>query len=142
MVQIESMEARAREENQAYRLSRIDEFDAKYCRDHLANSPDDVVRNTASTLLMERYTLSRIYTKQENIESEQDLLPDLVPRAIYELRNAIMALRLRDLETELGTLDASNIDKAQEIIMQIAELQQVQRDLLKALGERIILPKH
>lgn len=141
MVQIESMEARAREENQAYRLSRIDEFDAKYCRDHLANSPDDVVRKTASTLLMERYTLSRIYTKQENIESEQDLLPDLVPRAIYELRNAIMALRLRDLETELGTLDASNIDKAQEIIMQIAELQQVQRDLLKALGERIILPK-
>ena len=136
------MEQRARNEAEKYRVERINEFDAKYCQDRLANSPDDIVRNTANALLIERYTLSRIYTKQENIESEQEQLPDLVPRAIYELQNAILAGRLRDLSAELATLDASHIDRAQEIIMKIAELQNMQRELVKVLGERIILPKH
>lgn len=142
IAQIESMEQRARNEAEKYRVERINEFDAKYCQDRLANSPDDIVRNTANALLIERYTLSRIYTKQENIESEQEQLPDLVPRAIYELQNAILAGRLRDLSAELATLDASHIDRAQEIIMKIAELQNMQRELVKVLGERIILPKH
>lgn len=142
IAQIETMEQRARNEAEKYRVERINEFDAKYCQDRLANSPDDIVRNTANALLIERYTLSRIYTKQENIESEQEQLPDLVPRAIYELQNAILAGRLRDLSAELATLDASHIDRAQEIIMKIAELQNMQRELVKVLGERIILPKH
>ncbi len=142
IAQIETMEQRARNKAEKYRVERINEFDAKYCQDRLANSPDDIVRNTANALLIERYTLSRIYTKQENIESEQEQLPDLVPRAIYELQNAILAGRLRDLSAELATLDASHIDRAQEIIMKIAELQNMQRELVKVLGERIILPKH
>lgn len=141
VAQIESMEQRAHDDIEKYRLARINEFDAKYCQDHLANSPDDVVRNTANALIIERYTLSRIYTKQENIESEESQLPELVPRAIYELQNAILSARLRDLSTELATLDASHIDRAQEIIMKIAELQNMQRELVKVLGERIILPK-
>lgn len=141
IAQIESMEQRAHDDIEKYRLARINEFDAKYCQDHLANSPDDVVRNTANALIIERYTLSRIYTKQENIESEESQLPELVPRAIYELQNAILSARLRDLSTELATLDASHIDRAQEIIMKIAELQNMQRELVKVLGERIILPK-
>ncbi len=141
IAQIESMEQRAHDDIEKYRLAKINEFDAKYCQDHLANSPDDVVRNTANALIIERYTLSRIYTKQENIESEESQLPELVPRAIYELQNAILSARLRDLSTELATLDASHIDRAQEIIMKIAELQNMQRELVKVLGERIILPK-
>lgn len=141
IAQIEAMEQRTRDEIEKYRSERINEFDAKYCQDHLANSPDDVVRNTANALLVERYTLSRIYTKQENIESEETQLPELVPRAIYELQNAILSARLRDLSAELATLDASHIERAQDIIMKIAELQNMQRELVKVLGERIILPR-
>jgi len=141
IAQIESMEQLAKEENDRYRIQRLNEFDAKYCQDRLANSPDDVVRNTANALLVERYTLSRIYTKQENIESEQKQLPDLVPRAIRELKNAILSARLRDLSVELANLGPSQMDRAEEVIMKIAELQNMQRELVKILGERIILPK-
>lgn len=139
--QIEAMEQLAKDDLERYKADRINEFDAKYCQDRLANSPDDLVRNTANALLVERYTLSRIYTKQENIETEQNQLPHLVPKAVYELRNAMMTAKLRDLSAELASLDPSNIDRAQAIIMKIAELQNMQREIVKVLGERIILPK-
>ncbi len=137
---IEAMEQKAREEIEEYRRQSIIDFDAGYCRDRLANSPDDMIRNTANSLLMERYTLSRIYSKQENVESEQDQLHDLVPRAIYELQNAILNLRLKDLSSELTNVDPTNVERIREVIEHISQLQQMQRELVKILGERIILP--
>lgn len=142
IAEIEAMERQAREETEKYRAERINEFDAKYCQDYLANSPDDEVRNTANSLLVERYTLSKIYTKQENIETEQEQLPVLVPRAIYELQNALLTTRLRDLAEELAKSDFSQPENTEKIIMKIAELQNMQRELVKVLGERIILPAH
>ena len=100
-----------------------------------------MIRSTANALLIERYTLSRIYTKQENIESEQDQLNILVPRAVYELQNAIISGVISDLSAELATLSSSEIDRAAEIIKKIAEYQDEQRNLVKILGERIILPR-
>ena len=141
MAEIESMEKRAVEEIEAYRAEKINDFDARYCQEHLANSPDDMIRSTANALLIERYTLSRIYTKQENIESEQDQLNILVPRAVYELQNAIISGVISDLSAELATLSSSEIDRAAEIIKKIAEYQDEQRNLVKILGERIILPR-
>lgn len=139
--QINAMEIEARQDVERFKSDSITEFDAKYCQVHLANSPDDVVRTTANALLFERYTLSRIYTKQENVETEQNRLHELVPRAVYELRNAILSVNLRSLASELAALAADDTVRAQELINEIQELQAVQRDLVKTLGERIILPR-
>ncbi len=90
---------------------------------------------------MERYTLSRIYSKQENVETEQDQLHVLVPRAIFELRNAILSDMLAELSGQLAALNPAQADEALEIMKKIGEYKELQRELVKILGERIILPR-
>ena len=127
---------------EAFRRNTINEFDIQYLQNNLANTPDDSVRKTALELLVDRYTLSRIYSKQGNIESEQDLLPILVPRAIYELRNAILSDIINDLTQQLASLTTGQSDMATELLKQISEHKALQQKLAGVLGERIILPKN
>ena len=99
------------------------------------------VRTVASSLLIERYTLSRIYTKGAHIESEQDQLTTLVPRAIDELRSAIVTEMIKKLTSKLINLNSDNEAEAAEIMEQLACWKEYQKQLGKLLGERIILPK-
>lgn len=140
--QIEKAEAETLLQLEAFRRNTINEFDIQYLQNNLANTPDDSVRKTALELLVDRYTLSRIYSKQGNIESEQDLLPILVPRAIYELRNAILSDIINDLTQQLASLTTGQSDMATELLKQISEHKALQQKLAGVLGERIILPKN
>ncbi len=74
------------------------------------------------------------------VESERDQLRILVPRAINELRAAIVGDMITQLTKELSTLPASSSERAAEIMQQICTYKEFQRKLVKALGERIILP--
>lgn len=139
--QAEAMEREAMIATERFKTQSINEFDAGYCQLHLANSAEDDVRTTANSLLVERYTLSRIYTKQENVETEQDQLHILVPRAIFELRNAILSDMLSGLSRQLAELKPEQVDEALEIMKKIGEYKELQRELVKILGERIILPR-
>lgn len=141
MAQIEKAEAEVQLNLKDFRKKAIDEFDAAYIQSHLVNSPDDNVRNTAVELMVDRYTLSKIYSRQGECESEQDMLGRLVPRAIYELRNAIVSDLIADLTRKLSDLNAADTNAAIEIMQQINEYKTYQCTLLEALGERIILPK-
>lgn len=141
MAQIEKAEAEVQLNLKDFRKKAIDEFDAAYIQSHLVNSPDDNVRNTAVELMVDRYTLSKIYSRQGECESEQDMLGRLVPRAIYELRNAIVSDLIADLTRKLSELNAADTNAAIEIMQQINEYKTYQCTLLEALGERIILPK-
>lgn len=142
MAKIEKLEAETQMQLEAFRTDAINSFDVQYLQNQLVNSPDDNVRKTALELLVDRYTLSRIYSKQGNIESEQDQLPVLVPRAIYELRNAILTDIINDLAAQLASLPASQSDRATELLKQISEHKALQLKLAEVLGERIILPKN
>ena len=141
MAQIEKAEAEVQLNLKDFRKKAINEFDAAYIQSHLVNSPDDNVRNTAVELMVDRYTLSKIYSRQGECESEQDMLGRLVPRAIYELRNAIVSDLIADLTRKLSDLNAADTNAAIEIMQQINEYKTYQCTLLEALGERIILPK-
>ncbi len=141
IAQAEAMEREAQTALDRFKSEALNDFDAGYCQLHLANSADDEVRNTANALLVERYTLSRIYSKQENVETEQDQLHVLVPRAIFELRNAILSDMLAELSGQLAALNPAQADEALEIMKKIGEYKELQRELVKILGERIILPR-
>lgn len=139
--QIEKLEAETQLQLQAFRHTSINDFDMQYGQTRLINSPDDTVRNTAVELLVDRYTLSKIYTRQGDIVSEQEQLPVLVPRAVYELRNAIVSDLISDLTKELGAVPATEPDRAVTLMQQISDYKSFQRQLSEVLGERIILPK-
>ncbi len=99
-----------------------------------------MVRNTAVELVVDRYTLSKIYSRQGEVQTEQDQLPILVPRAIYELRNAIVSDLISDLTKRLAALIPENADEAIDLLRQISEYKEFQRRLSEVLGDRIILP--
>lgn len=138
MEQLAKLEAELRLNIDSYKERRIDEFDIQWGQSRLVNNADDNVRNTAVDLMVDRYTLSKLYTKQ-GVSTEQDQLSTLVPRAIIELRNAILADIIADLTRQLAQ-SAADPQKASELIAKITEYKDFQHRLAKILGDRIILP--
>lgn len=139
--EIEKREKLAQREIDDYRVAELEKFDMNYGQTRLINSADETVRRVANELLPERYTLSRIYEKGAHYESEQNQLNTLVPRAVCELRSAIIAGIIKDLTVQLATISPENADEMINIMAQINQWKEFQRTMSKQLGERIILPK-
>lgn len=128
-------------EVEEFRRSKLSAYGTRYVQNRLLNSPDDFIRKVATFFASEKYTLSKIYTRTGNVESEEDILAYLVPRAVNELRNAILNEILADLNERLATVDPSDESGASDIMQQILQYKELQRRLVKELGERIILPR-
>ncbi len=128
-------------EIEEYRRNKISAYSSNYVQNRLLNSPDDFIRKAATFFVSEKYTLSKIYTRTGNVESEEDLLAYLVPRAVNELRNAILNEILIDLNARLSELDPADEGGSAELMQQIVQYKELQRTLLKELGDRIILPR-
>lgn len=140
VAKIESEEHKAVAILDKWREESLNDFAARYTQSHLANSIDNDVRETANRLMIEKYSLSKIYTKQSNIETEEQQLRMLVPRAIYELRNAIITKMIDSLGEKLKALPPGDASEALKILQQIQEYKSFQNELVKLLGDRIILP--
>lgn len=137
---LEKAEKLLQEKCAAYRVEAINEFDMNYGQSRLINSIDDAVRTTASELAIERYSLSKIYTKQGNEPSELEQIPHLVKRAIFELKGAIITQTLKELNKRLMAIAPDLPDETMAIMEDIAYWKEYQKELGKLLGERIILP--
>ncbi|MDE6574613.1 MAG: hypothetical protein K2L84_04715, partial [Muribaculaceae bacterium] len=137
---LEKAETLLQEKCAAYRVEAINEFDMNYGQSRLINSIDDAVRTTASELAIERYSLSKIYTKQGNEPSELEQIPHLVKRAIFELKGAIITQTLKELNKRLMAIAPDLPDETMAIMEDIAYWKEYQKELGKLLGERIILP--
>lgn len=140
MQQLEKAEDAARAEVDEYRTNAMNDFDMHFGQTRVVNSDDNDVRTVANELLVERYTLSRIYSRQGKIETEQDQLRNLVPRAVFELRSAIVAGMIKNLNKQLMSLGDDDGTRAAEILEDLARYKAYQQRLGKMLGERIILP--
>lgn len=137
--EISKAERQIKLEEADFREESISDFDMRFMQTCLVNSSDDTVRRIASELLMERYVLSRIYSRQGNVLTEKEQLRTLVPRAVNELRSAVVASMIRNLNKLLESQSASGED-AIEIMQRLAQLKVYQYNLVKSLGERIIQP--
>lgn len=140
MQELATRESELVEKANENKFRRLNDFDTDYVRTRLISSPDDALRKTANELAAERYTLSRIYTRQGGVETEDRQLRTLVPRAVNELRAAILRDLLSGLNKELAALSPSDVDRASEIMSQIVAYKEYEKKLVKVLGERIILP--
>lgn len=128
------------EKAQQNKQEEMARFDADYVRSRLVSDPDDALRTVANELAADRYTLSRIYDRQGGVETEEQQLRMLVPRAVNELRAAIVRNLLDGLNKQLAALGASEVDKACELMQQIVAYKDYEKKLVQTLGERVILP--
>ncbi|MEG1617349.1 MAG: DNA primase [Bacteroidales bacterium] len=103
------------------------------------NHPDPVISRTATDLVAEKYTLSKIHTKFATIEEEKDKLKDLIPRALFELKDAIIRNDIREINEQIKKLALEGgMNEVIRLMEDLKEKNEVRTALAKELGERIV----
>ena len=129
----EAMEREAQTAVDRFKSEALNDFDAGYCQLHLANSADDEVRNTANAPLVERYTLSRIYSKQEN--GNRAWPSSMCLCRVLFLSCAMPFCRICWRIGAACCLESGlKADEALEIMKKIGEYKELQRELVKILA--------
>ena len=98
ITEIEHAEKNLRKNIEDMGYNKIRDFRRDYPGKYLASHEDDDVRQLSITLMQDEYQLSSIYTRDNNmVETEEDKLDMLVPRALTEWRNEILNNKLKVL---------------------------------------------
>lgn len=140
---IEIAEKRLNEEADALFQDSLLQFSALYIEKVLASSPDDIVRRITTDLVSSRHKLSKIHTKYAKIAGEEDKLYELLPRAVYNLKEALIECDIRSTMKKIGDAYAApdrNFDTVRALMQRITELNEMKKELAKYLGERILSP--
>lgn len=115
------------------------DFALTFIQRRLLSDPDDSVRNTVTRLVSDPYQLSKVHTKYAQIETEQQRLTDLVPRAIYELKDAILAQRINYTRQQLAS--TTDTDTVNDLMTELIDLTKLHNEFARYLGERIVTPR-
>lgn len=121
---------------------RIDEQTQIFFIHRLASSPDDDIRRVVTEMASSKHKLSKIHSKYSHVESERERLFDLLPRAIYALKDAMLQCDIRQKREQLEEIARSgDMERVREIMLELASLSGLQRDYAQKLGDRVVLPK-
>lgn len=121
---------------------RMEEFTEMFFIRRLTSSPDDDVRHCVTEMASSKHKLSKVHSKYAHIETERERLEDLLPRAIYALKDAMLQCDIRAKRQQLRTISLDgDFESMRHILSEIASLDQLRRDYAQKLGDRVILPK-
>lgn len=142
LIAIEREEKILEDNLELQRENILSEFAKLYPSRKLASHEDDTIREIVNDLILEKHQLSNIYFRDNNVvETEQDRLAVLVPRAINELKNEIINIQLRDLYNQLVKAgENGDSDEELTLLKKINSKSQIRARMAKDLGERIISP--
>lgn len=139
---INAMEQQLRERIDANFNQRLDNYSIDYLSQTLLSYPDEAIRLLANDLLIEKYQLSKVHTKFSHVETEQEQLLDLLPRKLFELKDAIMCLRLREIRAQMVTAsENSDFTAVMELLSRQKEIEDMRKELAKLIGDRVISPR-
>lgn len=110
--------------------------------------PDVEVSRLAVNLIADKYQLSAIYNQQsvsENVvqevkpQTDADILPELVPRLLLELKYTIVNERIDAMQVMLRDAQSRNDwELMRTILAQQPQLLEIRRQLCAALGNRVV----
>lgn len=117
-------------------------FETNFLERYFTTHPDSSISMLAVDLVSEKYQLSKVHTKFQKVELEADRLWELIPRAIYELKNAILEQSIKQIQEQIKEA-SRNKDEQRiiELIEQNVELNRVRTALAKQIGDRIVSPR-
>ena len=117
-------------------------FETNFLERYFTTHPDSEISLLAVDLVSEKYQLSKVHTKYQKVELEADRLWELIPRAIYELKNAILEQSIKQIQEQIKEA-SRNKDEQRiiELIEQNVELNRVRTALAKQIGDRIVSPR-
>lgn len=128
-------------------VQHLEEVEFQTSKYFLAH-PNSQISKIAAEIMSDRYQLSKIYLKQygENVPREETPLAEelqlmtSVPRVMIELKYEYFSLRMKQVMEELSKAQNSgNMDLAIEKIKEKSQLEVIKKELVKILGERIVL---
>lgn len=123
-------------------FKRLDSHTEMFFVRRLASSPDDELRNVVTDMASSKHKLSKVHSKYSHVESEKDRLDELLPRAIYALKDAMLQCEIRSKHEQLRELSKSgDINEVTRLLTEIANLDNLRRDYAQKLGDRVVLPK-
>jgi len=126
--------------NEIYRTA-LDNAALDYISKTLCSAPDDDVRRLCTELSIDRYQLSKVHTKHTKVESERESLIRLVPRAISELKGAILELMIHRSEMQLKQAQSQDSSDCQKLLKELMNLIALRKRFAHDLGERTITPR-
>lgn len=123
-------------------INLIFEQEGEHLTRYFLAHPDEEISRLAVDLVSEKYQLSKIHTKFQTIESEEEKLADLIPRALFELKDAITSLNIKHIREEIKkTAKEKNPERTTQLMSELNGLYALKAALAKQLGERIVSPK-
>ena len=123
-------------------INHIFDQEGEHLTRYFLAHPDEEISRLAVDLVSEKYQLSKIRTKFQTIESEEEKLADLIPRALFELKDAITSLNIKHIREEIKkTAKEKNPERTTQLMSELNGLYALKAALAKQLGERIVSPK-
>lgn len=118
-------------------LAHVDEQGWK-ALPYFLNHPDPRISKLAADVGQDDFVLS---SKQRDLYiEEQYRLDNVVPRILHDYKHAIVKEQLKHLLTELRNPQLMNApEKAKQLMRQYMEISQIERELAKLLGDRVVL---
>lgn len=119
------------------------DFTANYVERRLSSSDDSEARDITAELVMEKHQLSKIHTKFAHVETELEQLSQLLPRSIFELKNAILLCDIDDVQQELKheySVQSPDRVRLMEIMERLGRMLQLRAEFAKRMGERVVTP--
>ena len=117
----------------------LQEYACAYLQRVLCSIDDDEVRQLACDLATDSLPqLSKIHTQFAVIVEDRDRLLTLVPERLYNWKNAILELKIKDLKASIASADPS---EQPQLIKQLQHLYGLRHDLAAVIGDRVVNPK-
>lgn len=118
------------------------EAQISYIGHTFVNSPDIELSTQAIDLVSDRHQLSKIHTKYQVVERDIDRLNELIPRAVFELKDAIIMRRIEALRGTMRTMQSSgHFDEMIFVLEEISHYMKVRKELAQYIGDRIVPAK-
>lgn len=110
----------------------------------LLSHPDDTIRRNATDLVVEKHQLSKIYFKNNTrVDTEEDRLDDLVPRALLALKYDIARCFFNELSQKIKELQSQpdyDLDSILDLMSRQRQWQQFCAEMATKIGERVYEP--
>lgn len=123
-------------------INSVFEQEGEHLTRYFLAHPDAEISSLAVDMVSEKYQLSKIHTKFQTIESEETRLPDLIPRALFELKDAITSQNIKRIREEIKQAAVGkDSNRTAQLMSELSGLYELKAALAKQLGERIVSPK-
>ena len=107
---------------------------------YFMHHPNPEFSNAASEFIVDRYQLSKYHTKGQRILSEEERLPDLVPRLLLDFKMKVVDAELQKTLKELqDPAVASDQERCSSLMSRYMRLHSIQSQMAHSAGDRVVL---